>query len=166
VRLVIVDTAQIQPYVFGSNRLRENVGASHLVARATGAWALEMVRRAASPTNVTDRDDLAEDRTIAAPDTALGAEVLYAGGGNVVALFREDVQAREFIRLLSRQVLTDAPGLQLVIADRDFAWAEPTRSTPASATWPNASAGAPPRPRCSAWASPASAPPPSCPPSA
>jgi hypothetical protein len=28
--LVVVDTAQIQPYIFGSNRLRENIGASHL----------------------------------------------------------------------------------------------------------------------------------------
>jgi hypothetical protein len=38
--LVVVDTAQIQPYIFGSNRLRENIGASHLVAESTEAWAL------------------------------------------------------------------------------------------------------------------------------
>jgi hypothetical protein len=37
--LLIVDTSQIQPYVFGSNRLRENIGASHLVASATDGWA-------------------------------------------------------------------------------------------------------------------------------
>jgi hypothetical protein len=50
--LVIVDTAQIQPYVFGSNRLRENIGGSHLVAQATGAWALEAVRGVATQSNV------------------------------------------------------------------------------------------------------------------
>jgi hypothetical protein len=39
-QLVIVDTAQIQTYIFGSNRLRENIGASHLVAEAAEGWAL------------------------------------------------------------------------------------------------------------------------------
>lgn len=33
--LVIVDTTGIQSYIFGSNRLRENVGASYLVHQAT-----------------------------------------------------------------------------------------------------------------------------------
>jgi len=33
--LVIVDTTGIQSYIFGSNRLRENVGASFLVHAAT-----------------------------------------------------------------------------------------------------------------------------------
>lgn len=33
--LVIVDTTGIQSYIFGSNRLRENVGASFLVHQAT-----------------------------------------------------------------------------------------------------------------------------------
>lgn len=39
-QLLILDTSQIQPYVFGSNRLRENIGASYLVAQATGQWGL------------------------------------------------------------------------------------------------------------------------------
>src|SRR5262249_42346964 len=52
VTLLIADTAGIQPYIFGSNRLRENIGASHLVAQATGGWALDAVRAAAPRHNI------------------------------------------------------------------------------------------------------------------
>lgn len=38
--LVVVETAHIQSYIFNGNRLKENVGASYLVAAATGEWAL------------------------------------------------------------------------------------------------------------------------------
>lgn len=89
--LVIVDTSQIQPYVFGSNRLRENIGASYLVAQATGDWA----------TGLVPKDQL-----------------VYAGGGNVVAHFPGDSAAQAFVRQLSKQALMEAPNLQLVIAHR------------------------------------------------
>lgn len=92
--VVVVDTAQIQPYVFGSNRLRENIGASHLVAQATGDWATALL----GP-----------------------AELVYAGGGNVVARFEEAARAEFFIRGLSRRALAEAPGLRLVAESQDYA---------------------------------------------
>lgn len=92
--LVVVDTAQIQPYVFGSNRLRENIGASYLVAQATGAWAEALLRNPIWK--------------------------VYAGGGNFVALMPSASDAEEFTRRLSRRVLECAPGLRLVIAARPF----------------------------------------------
>ncbi|MCL5999072.1 MAG: hypothetical protein M1546_23875 [Chloroflexi bacterium] len=130
-KLVIVDTAQIQPYIFGSNRLRENVGASYLVAAATGEWALQSIRKVAQRHNV--KDDRAGDRddpnnmlidTQQIERDHLDGEVMYAGGGNFVALFREDEVARRFASHLSRRVLEDAPDLQLVIAQQSFDWSE------------------------------------------
>ena len=56
------------------------------------------------------------------PGHNAAVEVLYAGGGNVVALFREDTEARQFTRNLSEQVLLQAPNLQLVIAQQPFEW--------------------------------------------
>ena len=41
--LVVGKVSQIQRYVFSSNRLRENVGASYLVLQAADNWALEAV---------------------------------------------------------------------------------------------------------------------------
>lgn len=120
--LVIVDTVQIQSYIFGSNRLRENIGASHLIASATGAWALEVVRSVVPHSNVTGDLTLDDTGRIDDPGGGLDAEVLYSGGGNVVALFRDNTHAKAFIRQLSRKVLEHAPGLQLVIASQEFTW--------------------------------------------
>lgn len=96
--VVIVDTTQIQPYIFGSNRLKENIGASYLVAQATDAWA-----EACLPAHM---------------------EKLYAGGGNFVALADDEGIAQTFIRELSKKVLAEAPGLQLVTAYRERAKGE------------------------------------------
>ncbi|GBC77427.1 hypothetical protein HRbin08_00905 [bacterium HR08] len=122
--LVIVDTAQIQPYIFGSNRLRENVGASHLVAQATTAWAKEAVRQVAARHNIQSEGTLDDTKSIENPSDPLDAEVLYAGGGNFVVLFRDESSAKAFTRVLSRKVLTDVPDLQLVIVHNPFDWGE------------------------------------------
>ncbi len=87
--IVIVDTAQIQPYIFGSNRLKENIGASYLVAQATGSWA-----------------DICLSPTM---------KRLYAGGGNFVASAESEKSAQQFIRKLSKKTLSEAPGLQLAM---------------------------------------------------
>jgi hypothetical protein len=120
--LVIVDTTQIQPYIFGSNLLRENIGASHLVAEATETWALAMVHAVAKPNNINADGTLDSAKHIEDPGSNLTAEVLYAGGGNFVVLFRNETDARAFTRQLSRKTLTDAPNLQLVIARQPVDW--------------------------------------------
>ena len=123
--LVIVDTAQIQPYIFGSNRLRENVGASHLVAQATTSWAKEAVRQVTPRHNIRVDGTLDGTKCIENPSDPPDVEVLYAGGGNFVALFRDESLAKAFTRVLSRKALTDAPNLQLIIVHNPFDWNEP-----------------------------------------
>lgn len=122
--LVIVDTAQIQPYVFGSNRLRENIGASYLVAQATEAWALEAVQAVTTRSNVKADGTLDGTKCIEDRSAALDAEVLYAGGGNFAVLFSDQGGARAFTRKLSRKALIAAPNLQLVVAQESFDWGE------------------------------------------
>jgi hypothetical protein len=91
--VVIVDTTQIQPYIFGSNRLKENIGASYLVAQATDGWAESCLKPK--------------------------MERLYAGGGNFVALAEEESAAKAFVKSLSKRVLAESPGLQLVMTYRE-----------------------------------------------
>jgi len=134
--LVVVETAHIQSYIFASNRLKENVGASYLVAAATGEWALETLDTMKLHTNLTDNADTPfNDRQI--EDGLLDVEVLYSGGGNIVLLFAESgfaatefgesalpetALSRQFIRHLSRRVQQDAPGLKLTFAAAPFEW--------------------------------------------
>ena len=120
-QLVIVDTTQIQRYIFNSNRLRENIGASHLVVQATRDWALENL---ATPHNVekwTDAEIIYNDARRVERDQ-LASELLYTGGGNFVVIFREETDAKAFIRKLSRKALCEAPGLELLIVRYPFNW--------------------------------------------
>jgi hypothetical protein len=117
--LLAVDTAGIQSYIFGSNRLKENVGASYLVKQATEDWAFNALRLAAPNNNVQD-GKLNDSARI--ENGNLDAEVLYAGGGKFVALFRDAESAKAFTRTLSKKVLMDAPGLRLDIYQELFDW--------------------------------------------
>jgi len=114
--LLIVDT-------FGSNRLREQIGASYLVSEATSRWAY---RALPVPNNLADPASSSPtfDPAARIENGTLAAEVLYAGGGNFVALFRDESSARRFVGQLSRAALCEAPGLTLAIAQRPFDWSE------------------------------------------
>ncbi len=118
--LVVIDTTQIQPYIFGSNRLSDNVGASWLVKQATGPWALQLVSTLKS--NVKDAQQNQLDDALRIENGDLDAEVIYAGGGNVLILFAEESNARDFVRRLSRKALCEAPGLHLLFALRQVDW--------------------------------------------
>ena len=117
--LLAVDTAGIQSYIFGSNRLKENIGASYLVKQATEDWAFDALKAAAPNHNV--RNGTLQNGPKIEND-GLDAEVLYAGGGNFIVLFRTPESAQAFTRTLSKKVLMDAPELRLDIYQECFKW--------------------------------------------
>lgn len=121
--LTIIDTVSIQDYVFGSNRLRENVGASFLVELATRDWACkELVRLGRTNLEKTD-ENWRINRAATIEQNELVAEMIYMGGGNTVILFRTIDLARSFTQRLARRVLRHAPGLEIVIAHSNpFTW--------------------------------------------
>ena len=127
--LTVLDTAGIQNYIFGSNRLKENIGASELVAQATNLWPFEALRQLGQ-TNIKgghlegNLNDLDDDLHIEDPKRQLIAEVVYAGGGNTVILFRDMETAHAFAYNLTRRVLMEAPGLELVLTHQAFDWKE------------------------------------------
>jgi hypothetical protein len=115
----VIDTTGIQSYIFGSNRLRENIGASYLVAQATDEWVKWALRQrfgenvyipSTQPEKQIDRDNL-------------DAELVYTGGGNAVLLFKDRDCAVKFTKTLSEKVLREAPALKIVVAHSDsFEW--------------------------------------------
>jgi hypothetical protein len=126
--VTVVDTAGIQPYIFGSNRLQENIGASELVRLAAEQWALETVIAVAEQHNVLNavKKDLSQPFEIDKAASEKAAEVIYAGGGNTVVIFSGAELAREFAGKLTRKVHQCATGLSLVVAhDHEFIWNEP-----------------------------------------
>lgn len=119
--LTIIDTIGIQDYIFASNRLRENLGASALVERAIGEW----VREALPPNNNLDAEgNISDDRRIEADDS-LEAELLLQGGGNALIIFRSKEAARQMVSELSEKLLTHAPGLSVAVAHEPCDWERP-----------------------------------------
>jgi len=132
--VTVIDIAAIQNYVFGSNNLQHNVGASGLVHYATHDWVFkELVDL--KKTNVDINGDF--DRNVAIESDDLNSELVYAGGGNTVILFNESNEkgiARKFTKNLTRRVLIEAPGLQLIVAHKDFEWGKPNLAKTVSDT--------------------------------
>jgi phage repressor protein C with HTH and peptisase S24 domain len=133
--LTMIDTAGIQSYVFGSNRLRENIGASYLVNQATQDWAYQQLEQLGGH-NIKDEKDRRDEADVIMRDKFIEqesqiSELIYAGGGNTAILFRAQdgsadgalKNARCFAWKLSRKVLEEAPGLEIVIAhSKPFEW--------------------------------------------
>lgn len=118
--LTVIDVSGIQSYIFGSNRLRDNIGASYLVGQVATDWL-----EAALPQPHNFANAAIGDATLDS-DPALQAEVVYSGGGNVVLQVRGSdkdaalVAARHVAAQLSRTLLKCAPGLEIVVAHRVF----------------------------------------------
>lgn len=133
--LTVLDTAGIQPYIFGSNKLRENIGASELVYRAARQWAFAVLEKMfPSQHNILlakqDEIDPYDSQFHIDNQKGRAAEVLYVGGGKTVILFAGDDQisdedlAKDFVYELSKVILRDAPGLNLYAAHAACEWGQ------------------------------------------
>lgn len=101
--LTVIDASGIQKYIFGSNRLKEIIGASEIVNRATTEWIFKLLG-----------DDAINGKKIETDNT--DAELIYAGGGNALIVFADIDKAKDFTKKYTRQILTEARGLEVVIA--------------------------------------------------
>lgn len=120
--LTIVDTLKIQGFIFGSNRLRENLGASQLVYKTTSDWLRDALKACVGEAHNVREDYSLDPEKFITDTNTLEAEVVFAGGGNALLLFREHSKAHSFVQSLSRTLLTHAPGLDIVAAHIDFDW--------------------------------------------
>jgi hypothetical protein len=124
--VTVLDTTGIQPYIFGSNRLRENIGASYLVSQANDSWAREALEKLK---NQIKQEVYAFNPEQHQPEAKphiehdeLAAELVYAGGGNTVLLFSDKQYAVQFTQILSKIILEEAPGINLVAVHKEFDW--------------------------------------------
>jgi hypothetical protein len=90
--ITIFDVLGIQDYLFGSNKLVENIGGSYLVEQTLNSWLPEVAQKL----------DLPEEK-----------HLVYNAGGNAVFAFEDMEQALSLAREFSKKVLQQAPGLQV-----------------------------------------------------
>lgn len=99
--LVLIATSGNQRYIFASNRLREAVGASHLIASATTTWVEEAL-------------------------ASTGGTVLQASSGSTLALAPDAAAARRLARAVTMRALREAPGLSVQAVGVPIAGERPT----------------------------------------
>ena len=124
--LTLLDTTGIQDYIFSSNRLQENIGASELVYRATSLWAFDALDKLKISHNIhlhPNGIDWEFTEAAVESDSNLQAEIIQAAGGNTLILFRNKDQAIGFVKKLTLRLLQEAPGLTALAQHTDFDFA-------------------------------------------
>lgn len=119
--LVIIETSSNQDYIFSTNKLRENIGASELTYRSGTQWVLEAIAApAAQPgfevwTNSTRLRQLLRDpeRNPPIESSNQAVEILTAASGKALFLTKTDAVAQSVIQKVTRRAIIEAPGLTI-----------------------------------------------------
>lgn len=115
---VLIDTVSIQNYVFGSNKLKENLGASYLIGDVYET-PLRDVMKKILPESVNVFEKWKEQ-----PENLLihtsPFEIGYIGGGNALLFFKDRAKAEHFIGEWTTLLLLKAPGVVTAVALDEF----------------------------------------------
>ncbi|MBO8159002.1 hypothetical protein [Thermosyntropha sp.] len=108
----LIDTVSIQEYIFSSNKLRENIGASYIVENIYNIPLKEALEKLFGKQNVDIHKWEREPCNIVIEKEEADFEIGYIGGGNTLIFFKEADKAREFIKIYTKHLLATAPGLR------------------------------------------------------
>lgn len=110
------DVSGIQDYIFATNRLRENAGASYQVTRIMEEFLVQSFQEAADKENMIDVEWKESDGLHLPEDENILAEIIYIGGGNGVALFRDMDFFRRVGSIFGKKIATECQGVYLAAA--------------------------------------------------
>ncbi|GHU52426.1 hypothetical protein AGMMS49975_08180 [Clostridia bacterium] len=113
--LAVYDAVGIQSYIFSSNKLSENVGASKLVADIFG----ETLRAAIMEVTKEVLPRWQDGKEL---DTELSAEIIYQGGGNAYVSFKNEDIFNAVTKKFLTNVSQGAAGVGIAVAaiETDF----------------------------------------------
>jgi hypothetical protein len=120
--LVLIETSGNQNFIFSTNKLRENIGASELTYLATTEMLFAAIDQVSSgktkylaawqsKNTLTILDDAKTNPEI--ESSQQGIEILLATSGKAILLTKTEELAQAIIREITCQVIKEAPGLEL-----------------------------------------------------
>jgi len=113
-KIALFDITGIQDFIFASNKLKENIGASLYVAELFNSMLSNQLRLSAGEKKViTNWDE--QDRLSILDDESVATEIIYLGGGNAMLIFRDESLLKELVFQISAKVLKESYG-QLAFA--------------------------------------------------
>jgi hypothetical protein len=124
--LVLIETSGNQAYLFATNRLAENIGASELTYKVGTQFVLEAVANQGGTKLWSNNDSPQElrDKLKNAPkiDTA-PIEVIIATSGKALLLVKDKSVAKAIISEVTERALRDAPGIDVCgVISQSFNW--------------------------------------------
>ena len=99
--LVISEVSKKQGYIFKTNKLKENIGASTIIEYITEDLPKKKLAE------VLGKKDIDEN-------------VVNAGGGNSLFIVDKEDDAKEFIKITTTEVLEKFPGVEFFMAYQKF----------------------------------------------
>lgn len=118
IHAVFIDTVSIQRYVFGSNKLKENLGGSYLIEEVYESY-LQQVIKNIFPCGSYDKtfSEWRENpKVILIERSDIKFEIGYIGGGNALLFFKEKEKAEAFIKEWTKILLVKTPGIVTAVA--------------------------------------------------
>ena len=106
---VLIDTVSIQQYIFSSNKLKTNIGASYIVKSIYDKRNLIDLLQTLGTGN--DNWDNNPDNIQITANNSIFWEIGYIGGGNALIFFKDKEIANKFIKEYTKQLLIKYPGL-------------------------------------------------------
>jgi len=138
--IVLIETSGNQNYIFSTNKLKENVGASELTYRVGTEWLLKVVSEINQTPWLQKWNNSSELRKILTsheynpPLESSGKEVeiIIATSGKALLLTENEDTAKEIIKKLTTKALKEAPGIDLCGVYVKFDWGEKNWKSPQS----------------------------------
>ena len=114
--IAVFGTVSIQRYIFQSNRLKENIGASYLAKHWFDSGLIEAIQQTKTR---SVWDAYIDNPSMSPPDISIDlskdVNVIYIGGGNAALLCKSREIANKVVRTWSRALLEEAPGLRVAV---------------------------------------------------
>ena len=131
--LVLIETSGNQNYIFSTNKLRENIGASELTYRAGTEWVLKAVEKI---THIVlwDEDTTKLRKNLLNPilnksieNSDSVVEVLIATSGKALLLTKEYENAKQIVQEVTLKAIKEAPSLDICgVISSPFDWNSPS----------------------------------------
>jgi hypothetical protein len=126
--LVLIETSGNQHYIFATNKLRENVGASQLTYLAGTQYVIEAVHNANGEPDRKAPQSFAELKNYLLNEQTKSAavEIIVATSGKAILLVKHDEKekskeiAKEIVGSVTKKALSEAPGLSVYGVVKEF----------------------------------------------
>lgn len=111
---VLINVTGIQQFIFHSNKLKENIGASYIIENEIYGVVMKSILQSTFGADFNIDLWKTDHKVKITENENILCEVGYIGGGNTLLLFRKKEKATNFIEAFSKKVLEMYPSLQLV----------------------------------------------------